>query len=1371
MSKNCLADEPSHPKIIFNPWNIFVTQYLRALLLPPHVSISSILLPPLYISLCVAAVVPDDLRSPHSPVAMTLRNPERLFTQEGYGNDDEGDDFVRALSQAIGQPVQPVQPPIRHPTPETVIHPIFTDFSPQTLGQYLRSEIEKLRAPAKPPSSSTKGKERAQYQHSSPPSRTRVSKYSRSAGGKNIRPTFRPGTVERLLQQENNASSSLAATWTGEIPQTQPDDGTNALSTSDARVLDPSLPHDSTLPAPLSSSSNPPQGQASSSTSSTRRSNRLAGREPIPARLAVEQEHQLLARTPSKGLLHSHVSIGAAGSENTDPTNASSLGGIPSRRSNFEAHTKSKREAVRAVTVDSTSRPEETDALCGQPSNKSRPRKAPCRSNDLISVNPTEEWSGDSHSSNLHSLQEEDDIPFGDSDSINLHNLREENTTPDSMVIAGNLDAMQLSFLEQPPLSGTAHGWVPVPFDYSQVVPESIPKSYTKDFLDLVRKPKTAQETAAGDGDLQNVDNLPAVERSEEPLNEKLFRLAKKSFPRVLPSTPLPFHKEPKTRVSRARGASNAKLSSHTIPKTPPTKGLEDFNADLWLSITQYLSTRDIGNLRLVNTELCEALSPIQFRNVVINFDKPLFNNCHDDWNSKSSYLPQNSMFQKYGDNLNQLGIAFEYDLVGLSKARPKIIEKVQEAWFGKFTWPTEHYPRFPELQKIEDLVDNNRPLLKEAFKYVTKASELGLCIDSGHGWLEGPDMSDMAVLSRRASRGSKIFGKTFQGEDVLDKLCRNEYFKWAQQNSIHEAIKNAIQAPSHSASMAAIAAEVRWLEKRPIREMDSFKLELEQEDFDPDSHVGGAPGSIQHHGVGNPNPHVNWAQINPGPPHNPAVRHQRVIGNRQASAKKQPQWPLIFNGHNIAAEMGGHCAFIQNQTALPLSADLRPGSLTEAQAQWLMETAWAQRAFLSAYTTAIITNKPNFTHIHTLRISKLSSGLLSSLAQKEFWTSLPSLGRLQMLISPDWRQEHITGDRFYQTSMPIPPHTAAEKFSQFLRLYVLPIESLHSLSIGYVGGGEHAVGIFARNQHVLPAPIVEDPRAWLHENDNGRPRPELTKFEHVRDLGFENCWFSPQMLQEFMSQSHDTSLHSLTLDSVSLLTKHDPSIDQPLTTGGSNLRCHHVREEWLREEVPSSATWTQVIDNITPGVTLMEHKYAAGLIDETITPKAAKAFRGHIQKIILNSCGYVKITLPRGVTNTTFNQCSAVMHLVSSVDSGIRARRERFSRLMNLPGAEMHDLGMPTPLGRMQDHHDIGSNRTMMSNSSPDGEVYPWLGTLTQCVHPIEKRILEMAWGLKFGWSDSLERWASVEDGFYEGGTGRFTGIIDKNTNPQEKA
>ena len=604
-----------------------------------------------------------------------------------------------------------------------------------------------------------------------------------------------------------------------------------------------------------------------------------------------------------------------------------------------------------------------------------------------------------------------------------------------------------------------------------------------------------------------------------------------------------------------------------------------------------------------------------------------------------------------------------------------------------------------------------------------------------------------------------------------MQKFAWNEYFKWAQRNTLNESIKHLIneRPPNHSAA----TKEIRFFDNLKVRDLESFRYQEQQLDFDPLCHVGGAPGSAAPPVVGHPIPpnpqaNLNWAAIHALAAQAPAPRQPRATGNRHGFATKEPQWPLIFNGHNLAAELGGSCGFIQYRTGNPAVAPLRPGGLTEAQAQWLMETAWAQRAFLSAYTTAIITNKQNFANIHTLRISKLSSGLLPSLAQREFWSSLPGLKKLQILVSPDWRQEHIIGDRYHHMSMPISPHKATQRFTEFLNLFVVRIESLHSLSIGYVGGGEHAVGIFARNQHVLPAPILVNPAGWLHEVDDVVHRSVLVKFDHIRDLKFENCWFSPRMLVEFMKQSRDASLHTLSLDSVSLLTNHDPTLDQPLTVGGNNLQCRFDRNDWLHEQLPTSAAWAQVIDSITPGFTLLEHKYDAGLIDPKTNPRPAKAFRGHVQTININSCGYVKITLPKTYSNVAFNQNSAVTHLVSPVDAGLRTRRERFHRsgIMSSNAMDWSDIASPS---RRADS-DEGPKRTMtmMSTASPSGETYPWLGTLTQCVHPIEKRVLEEGWKMQFGWPGRLDRWCAVEDGCYEGGTGRFSGIIVKEEQSQ---
>ena len=409
---------------------------------------------------------------------------------------------------------------------------------------------------------------------------------------------------------------------------------------------------------------------------------------------------------------------------------------------------------------------------------------------------------------------------------------------------------------------------------------------------------------------------------------------------------------------------------------------------------------------------------------------------------------------------------------------------------------------------------------------------------------------------------------------------------------------------------------------------------------------------------------------------------------------------------------------------------------LTEAQAQWLMETVWAQRAFLSAYTTAIITNKHNFTNIHTLRISKLSSGLLPSLEQKEFWKTLSGLKKLEIYLSPDWRQEHVTGDKAFAQNMIIPPAKAAERFTDFLRLYVTKLEGLYSLSVGFVGGGEHGVGLYARNRHVLPAPIVDDPNDWLLENTSKNTSSLVTKFDHVREMKFENCWFTPWMLQEFMKRSRDTSVHSLTLNSVSMTTIHDEGLEKALTTEKDILRCHHSREEWARETLPSGAAWTHALDGITPGKPLHEYKYDAGLVDGDENPMPARSFRGHVQQITLNSCGYVKISLPKG-RSATYNQNSAVIQSESPMDHGLRARKDRFSGYCGVADRDLEN-GMRHRFNRLTSDTEKPS-RAMIST-----EGHAWLGTLTQCIHPVEKRILEQAWQMRFGWPDNLNRWAA---------------------------
>jgi hypothetical protein len=465
---------------------------------------------------------------------------------------------------------------------------------------------------------------------------------------------------------------------------------------------------------------------------------------------------------------------------------------------------------------------------------------------------------------------------------------------------------------------------------------------------------------------------------------------------------------------------------------------------------------------------------------------------------------------------------------------------------------------------------------------------------------------------------------------------------------------------------------------------------------------------------------------------------------------------------------LGGQNTYIQDKIAPPGSSYLQPGSLSEAQAQYLMETVWAQRAFLSAYTTSVILNKANLQQVHALNIAKLSSGLLSSLEQDEFWRALPFLRILTILISPDWRQEHMPGDKSFQSNMLISPIKASTQLTNFLQRFICNLENLSKLTIGFVRGGEHAPGMMARNQHVLPAPITQQPRTWLSDHMT-TPSPEtMISFIHIEDLKFVNCWFSPCMLLAFMEKSRDTSLRHLTLDSVSL-TAHGAS-SVPITGPTTPISAQYGAGSWLNEKLPNKGCWPYVLDEITPGLTFLEQKHALGIYmsEEDEQLLLLKSFRGNIQEIILNSCGYALIS---GVMIPELNQISLLRGQLGALDNGLVVRKDflqtgqrapRSRRLQPAPAANANPQPIPIIDSRSSTPQDI-DGRLMMSTNDAHGHEYFGLGTLTQAVHPVEKRVLEQGWNMRFGWGDDMNRWSAVDDGFYEGGTGRFSGKVLK--------
>ncbi|KAL2428735.1 hypothetical protein ABEF95_005921 [Exophiala dermatitidis] len=1314
---------------------------------------------------------------------MTLRHPERLGPEGEYDDSSSstgGDAWPENQHHAHELPFMPVEgaasPQMKAACDEThVLHPYATDFGPKTLIQYLESECDRQG------SLSLMGKGKGKEVDSTTPAQPNEGNYSyglygdlRSYGNQARKDPHGSYAADAFYNSE-----AVGRPATGAKPTAHPTPHPTMQQLLAHEMLKTSgIPVLGNITNSLRASDDSKSGPSYACLTGRRRSQRLAQKEATSEDAGRDEPTIASTSTRPGQNATNQLPRGNTPTSNWGPSDFSQL----SRTTNFEEHTKTKRQAVRDVAFEAPFIQEDNPAHLHK---KTRRGKAA-----VSTASPNLRVDSIAGSSSLACADTK-------GQSLKLPDITlERRSTPDtarqsvrragngvtgpsvtgllsstgSLPITADLSTSKIHKPLHHVRSGQSYGLQPrkhsIPtFNYEGIVPEHIPWSEKENFVNALKgdtlEPHTHSQSEIGPspgdpGSSRNLDLSDAEAADEMSSSPKYPRIWVASRPKDIQSCGCRF-KIP-TSFSDEPPAATSTL-------------LEDFNPDLWMGIAKYLSTQDVKRLRLVNRSFARSLEPILFRNVVINFGKTFFDVNEGRSDSEGMWTPIDSIFQKYGSNINQFGVSFEYDVHGLCQAKSKVIAKEQTAWFGTFTWPMEQYPRFPALQAVEDLVDHNRPLLKEALKHVTKASELGLCIDSGHGWLEGPDISDLALFNRRVAKGSKVFGKTFPTEDIWTAFARNEYFRWAQQNTINETVKHILGDDSPERAIAL--HELRFLESVEIRDIDSFKSQAQQPDYEPEVHVGGGMPGLPNLPL--PPPALaNWAPVDAAT----ARRIRRTSARRRSPPRRHLQWPLIFSGHNIAAEVGGHCTFVQEKTAHPANSPLRPGRLTEAQAQWLMETVWAQRAFLSAYTTAIITNKQNFKSIHSVRISKLSSGLLPSLEQNEFWDSLPGLKHLQILISPDWRQEHCIGDRFHQDNMSISPAKAAVSFTQFLRKYVTKMERLHSLTVGYVGGGEHAVGMFARNQHVLPAPIIIDPAAWLHGVPDEKELPDMTKFDHIRDLKFENCWFSPWMLEGFMQKSRDTSLHSLTLDSVSMIAYHDATLEHPLTTAGDNLSCEFGPYNWYREELPTSAAWTRVLDRITPGMTMKERKQQAKFLHRDSPeqpPPLERSFRGNVEKIVLNSCGYVKISVPNILTRA-YKQNAAVIHSHTPKDGGILARMERFNAQTNPPPAtEVQVPGMPQPppqpaaatvavirprRRRRGSHSDnAAAGRIMMSGSE-----YPWLGTLTQCVHPIEMRVLERGWRMTFGWPDNLERWAAVEDGFFEGGTGRFSGIIERD-------
>ena len=589
---------------------------------------------------------------------------------------------------------------------------------------------------------------------------------------------------------------------------------------------------------------------------------------------------------------------------------------------------------------------------------------------------------------------------------------------------------------------------------------------------------------------------------------------------------------------------------------------------------------------------------------------------------------------------------------------------------------------------------------------------ELGVSIDSGLGYLCGPDISDRAQLFQEKP---KIFGvsDTQRNLKFLERQCQwNEILRSLGPAA---ATNYVIQGDNILANQTLLSPN-EW-------------------------------GCYEVHFYIPSDPHSESWRV--GLPRTRGSRVEFV----DATGEKPEDRNLIFQGVNLAnnPQLGGgtdvsaiedvntldHASFQGREKSPFHTAALVPNNLTPAQKEWLLETEWAQRAFLSSYCMALSDNSHTFQHVHSFTVARLSSRYLSALQREDFWGALPNLNALTINVSPDWRSI-IKAESGVVEAPDIRPSGAATQFHKLLVTCIAVIPRIKKLSLGYYGGGEHQVGIFGRNRHILPAPLTDFSDHLAATSINA----DILVLPFVEHLTLTNCWITPPSLKTFVAQMRTAKLRTLTLDSVSL-TAHsgvannvepdpvengvlrvpdgpprrfgDPALGDLFDQRGSAPDPRSDGFGWMVESC-RIGSWGNVIDAITPGPTIQLLRYAYQHLHDV------PDFRdpGPLERINFVSCGYVKL-----VNMKDFNQ-SFLGEIISNPPHCLR------KRAVDLMSIVMH---------RNDD---------------------PLLGQIIPTLQSYEQEVFQTAFPMEMNLKTE-SKLDNQEDGQPIAGSGRFSGSVKK--------
>ncbi|CAD0108099.1 unnamed protein product [Aureobasidium uvarum] len=511
-----------------------------------------------------------------------------------------------------------------------------------------------------------------------------------------------------------------------------------------------------------------------------------------------------------------------------------------------------------------------------------------------------------------------------------------------------------------------------------------------------------------------------------------------------------------------------------------------EFPVELFELINQYLSRDDIKSMRLVSKEFERGVSGSLFDTVVVPFNTELYEmieqkvvkrdlkgkrraddpinhfvnldpgsllwkNALDDTEDKVYRGHGLKVFEGFGHHIRRFGMSFEIKEDALQNPPKKNKLDSHESYFGSYEWPSQEYTRFELLAGLERTADETSQM-KMAFSHLSVVQQLALSMDSGLGWMSGPDKSLRSTILQRPS---PLFGCS---HGIVDAQQQERIRLWESIESAH--VRLGALDDLKEGSLEHIVAMVPGV-------------------ADNEDHDGTETGVLY---------------ITP-----PDTRDQ----SSHAEAQR-----------------------------LEYSRRLEkfsPASLNTHQKEWLLEAEWAQRAFLTTYMLGVVDNSSVFDKVSVLNF-RVSSHLVPLLCRHDFWTALPKLQEVKLAVIPDWRTVERDEAGIVETK-DIDPSIAVDKTYSLLQDFIGVRPNITKLNFSWAAGGEHAEGIFARNHHILPAPIT----AVARSTATAPKDDELIDLPHLRDLTFSNCWFTPVAIVAIVKKLRTKTLKKIKFDSVSL--------------------------------------------------------------------------------------------------------------------------------------------------------------------------------------------------------------------------------------------